>query len=81
MLVHKQRAIPGWSLFSFNLQTKKTKFVRKEEFTQDEIRQGIQKYYSFFSGVVIYLQEVDLKSAEKKFKKFYRHKYGKQTLN
>lgn len=78
MNVHKQKAIPGYSLYSYNLITKKVKFVSKEEFTPEEIESGVEKYYTFFSGQVIYKQEKSRQEAKKKFNQFIAHKFQNQ---
>lgn len=81
MLKHTKEAKPNYSLFSFNLLTNQCKLVAKHEFTVEELKAGVKKYYDFISGTgIIYMQDLNLKRAEKRFKKFIRHKYGNLQL-
>lgn len=80
MNIHKQKAIPGLSLYSYNLQTKAIKFVSKEDFTPEEIENKVEKFYTFFSGVVIYKQAKSKTEAKKKFNEFMVHKYQMQVV-
>lgn len=80
MNIHKQKAIPGYSLYSYNLETDKVKFVSKEEFTAEEIENKVEKYYTFFSGVVIYMQEKSKTAAKAKFKEFVSHKFKMKVI-
>lgn len=80
MNVKKQLAIPGHSLYSYNLETKIVKFVNKEEYTAEEIENKVEKFYTFFSGVVIYLQAKSKTEAKKKFNEFISHKFKMQIV-
>lgn len=80
MNVHKQKAIPGYSLYSYNLQTKEVKFVSKESFTPEEIENKVEKFYTFFSGVVVYLQEKSKTKAKEKFNQFIASKFQMRAV-
>lgn len=78
MNIHKQKAIPGLSLYSYNLITKAVKFVSKEEFTLEEIENKVEKHYTFFSGQVIYKQAKSKTEAKKMFNQFIAYKFQSQ---
>jgi len=80
MNLHKQLAIPGYSLYSYNLETKQVKFVNKEEYTAEEIENKVEKFYTFFSGVVVYKQAKSKTEAKKMFNEFMSHKFKMRVV-
>lgn len=67
-------AKPGYSLFLYNLKEMECVLVGKIDFSLQEIRDGVKKEYKTIKiDDILYLQEIDLKRAKKKFEKFIRH--------
>jgi len=76
ILKYIEEAIPGNSLFSFDIKEKKVRFEAKAKFTLRELSLGIKKDYQYETdGTVLFIQAKDESQAWEKIEMFLRAKH------